>query len=215
MLGEAAKICEIMTNMYPDHPDKLQIAVAQANNFAQLALLLPEQRAREAALAEQRARWLWQRALQQWPRARQYRSGVRGPECDYDWFTRTFPGQVAASESTGQEPPGPRGGTIFWHHTTGVMMLEFHLYQGAIGNLRRSAELRPDDVAFDWLYLAWAYFEKGEAQTAREWFEKADRWIREQPQQDVELDELRDQVAQLMDRELPSPDTSRTPSAVE
>ena len=54
-----------------------------------------------------------------------------------------------------------------------------------------------------------------EAQTARQWFEKADRWIRGQSQQDIELDELRDQVAQLMDGELPSPDKSRTPSALE
>jgi tetratricopeptide (TPR) repeat protein len=200
MLGEVVTICDILTRL---HPDNMQLAVAQANSFAQVAELLADKRPREAGLAVERARWLWQRALQQWPRVREYRSGVRGPERDFDWFMENFPSKTAAAAGKGQEPSGLRGDTIFWHHTKGVMFLEGNWYPDAIGNLRRSAELRPDDAAFDWLYLAWACFKNGETQTAREWFEKADRWIRKQPQQDVELDELRGQVAQMMDGELP------------
>ena len=50
--------------------------------------------------------------------------------------------------------------------------------------------------AFDWLYLALAYAERGDPQAAQTWLEKADQWINKQPNDHAALRQLRHMVVQ-------------------
>ncbi len=175
----------------------LRYGVALANSRAELSLLLAPHRPEESQRAVSAAADTWYDLLQVEQRASLHRSGVHGMQRDLEWFQATFPQEDVARR-------GPERQTehmscpVFELHGLAVQELEAGYLEDAIGDFSASLEKRSEGHTFDWLYLAWAHWKLDQKDKAREWFDKADQWIQQQPTRDVELDELRSQVAQIM-----------------
>ena len=195
VLAEAEEISGYLTDCYGD----VRYRVAWANSCAELALLLDQVRPRRPRMARERATSIWWLALQAAPLSRRHRSGLHELSCDFDWFAASFPDcmsdglpRTSAHDKPSDRPP------VFYFHNWGIQDLEAELYPDAIARLSRAAQQRTEGHAFDWLYLAWVHWKLDQKEQAREWLNKADQRIQQQPQRDVELDELRSQVTQIM-----------------
>ena len=171
----------------------LRYGAAWANSRAELSLLLQPFRPQEAERAARAAADVWQDVLSSHAHAQRFCSGVHGLQRDVEWFRETFSQQDLA---VNQGADFHR--TVFYSHGEGVWYLEAEEYDTAIGDFSGSIKVRTEGHAFDWLYLAWAHWKLDQKDKAREWFDKADQWIQQQPTRDVELDELRSQVTQIM-----------------
>ena len=203
MLAEAEEISGYLADCYGD----VRYRVAWANSCAELALLLDDVRPAEAKIARERAASIWRLALQETPLARTHRSGLHGVDCDFDWFVETFPndpidGLPKLAENAKPSPRPP----LFYFHNWGIQDLEAELWEDAIDRLTRAVSLRTEDdkgQAFDWLYLAWAHWKLGQQQQRGNGLRKPLQWIQQQPDRNVELDELRRQVAEMIDGSRP------------
>ena len=179
------------------HEYVLRYGVALANSRAELSLLLAPHRPEESQRAASAAADTWYDLLQVQQRASFHRSGVHGMQRDLKWFQSTFP-QEDVVQRNPERQTKRMNCPVFWHHGLGVQELEAGYFEDAIGDFSASHEKRSEGHAFDWLYLAWAHWKLDQKDKAREWLNKTDQWIQQQPQRDVELDELRSQVAQIM-----------------
>jgi tetratricopeptide (TPR) repeat protein/tRNA A-37 threonylcarbamoyl transferase component Bud32 len=117
-------------------------------------------------------------AAQQYRHVAQHATGVRSAN-EFAWFIATCPDREAvdtaegirlAQRAVGQEPSvGP-----FWN-TLGVVHYRAGNWHPAIAALERSMALRSGGDANDWFFLAMAYWQQGDKQLAREWYEKGVR----------------------------------------
>ena len=90
-LGEAVYESEYLARAHEGHERYL---VAWANSCAEVHELLRDRRPAEAASYLRVAAAIWHRALTECLHVATFRSGVHGPECDLDWFQRTYPDQT-------------------------------------------------------------------------------------------------------------------------
>ena len=197
-LGEAMTMSQIQND---GQPEQLRFLITRQRlcGSVRVAQRAPRYRGQSDAAS---GRGVWYRTTQQFPqRARSYRSGVRGSQCDLAWFEQTYPQQPVDERAAKLVTGKLRSGTVFWEHTTGVQLLEGGLWQDAIEHLTRSAELRSQGHAYDWLYLAQAHHELGQTQEAQRWLEKAHRWIQGATEPDAELDNLHAQTGHVLLKE--------------
>jgi serine/threonine-protein kinase len=65
----------------------------------------------------------------------------------------------------------------------------------AISTLRQASELRTSGHGMDWFFLAMALWQKGELETARDYYDKGVRWMDENMSGNVELKAIQSEVA--------------------
>src|SRR5262245_29766839 len=61
-----------------------------------------------------------------------------------------------------------------------------------------AVEVRSGGDGFDWFFVAMAHWELGDKAQAREWHEKAVRWMEQTKSSDAELRRFRDEAASLI-----------------
>jgi WD40 repeat protein/Tfp pilus assembly protein PilF len=71
-------------------------------------------------------------------------------------------------------------------------------WTAAIAALEKSMELREGSDSFDWFFLAMAHWQLGEKDKAREWFERAVKWMDEHQPANEELRRFRTEAEELM-----------------
>ena len=59
-------------------------------------------------------------------------------------------------------------------------------------------ELRNGGDSFDWFFLAMAHWRLGEKDKAREWYDRAVRWMDKNPSKNEELRRFRAEAAELL-----------------
>src|SRR5262249_38530501 len=69
----------------------------------------------------------------------------------------------------------PRHGTIF--NTLGAALYRAGDWKAAIAALEKSMELRQGGDSNDWFFLAMAHWQLGQKDKAREWYDRAVRWM--------------------------------------
>jgi tetratricopeptide (TPR) repeat protein len=196
LLAEAERLSLIESGLYPEI---MRLGLALAISRAELSLLLRSCRPVESQQAASGAADAWYFMNKQHPSVRHWRSGIGQTQTDLEWFQATFPDQdIAKPRPPEMENPGKLPCGVFWRHGIAVQQLEAGYYADAIGDFTASLNHRSEGHAFDWLYLAWAHWKIHQPEQARQWFDKAAEWIRQQPTHDVELEELQRQVAQVM-----------------
>src|SRR5262249_27273661 len=72
-------------------------------------------------------------------------------------------------------------------HTLGVALYRAGDWQAALGELTRSMEFRKGGDSVDWLFLAMAHRQLGHRDEARQWFERAAKWMDEHATRNKEL----------------------------
>lgn len=87
----------------------------------------------------------------------------------------------------------------FWN-TLGLARYRAGEWAEATAALRRSMQLRDGGDGFDWFLLALTFSRQGDHATAREWFERADRWMRKQGCGDADLKLLHDEAERELAR---------------
>ena len=192
MLGEAASAMAIVVAEYPN---ALRYRIADANIWALAAELLADRRPAEAQTLYRRARQVWTQAIEEFPHAREYVSGVHGLKADWTAYRdieQLFP-NVPATED--EETPVSYRDTVFHARSTGRSWASVALWDDAIRDFEHSAALEPDDPQYDWLQLAIAHAHLGKHREAEGWLDMAAPLIEQMPNPHRELIELRD-VAQ-------------------
>ena len=98
-----------------------------------------------------------------------------------------------AQQAVAREPEiGP-----YWN-TLGVARYRAGDWRGAVGALERSIALRSGGDAYDWLFLAMAYWQLGEREHAHQWYEKGAKCMETiRPEQD-ELEGFKKEADELL-----------------
>ena len=171
-LGECEMTIDLVCAMAPD---VVRYRVARANCWAQAAQLLEDERPSEAVVARQWAAAIWRDTLSHFPHAQDYCSDVNGDCSDVAWFERTFPGDLAAQAPFEYQPHSPDAvkQTAFFQHALGIALYQGGQWKGAMDAFMQSAERRESGHAFDWLRMAMTAWQMGDADAARQWYERA------------------------------------------
>jgi serine/threonine protein kinase/Tfp pilus assembly protein PilF len=85
-----------------------------------------------------------------------------------------------------------------YQNTLGVARYRAGDWSGAIEASQKSMALRSGGDASDWLVLAMAHWRRGEKQPAREWHDKAIKWLDKNTPNDRDLRRIRDEAAALL-----------------
>jgi serine/threonine protein kinase/tetratricopeptide (TPR) repeat protein len=188
ILGECRTVTDVLV---AERPNALRYRIANANVWALTAELLIETRLAEAEIIYRRARQIWAEAVQQFPHAHDFVSGVYGFQTDWDHFQaigRHFsdlPGRETDVEKLNTHQ------TVWFLHTNGRSWARVEEWEGAIRDFEKSVAQRNNEHAYDWLQLAIAHAKFGQLDKAQEWLEKAEESIDEMPEPHGELIELR------------------------
>jgi len=83
-------------------------------------------------------------------------------------------------------------------NTLGVACYRTGDFDAAVSALEQSMKLRKGGDSFDWFFLAMAEWQLGNKDTAREWYEKAVRWMEERAPRNEELIRFRSEAAELL-----------------
>jgi Flp pilus assembly protein TadD len=82
----------------------------------------------------------------------------------------------------------------------GIALCRTGDWHGAIKPLEKSETIAPGkNVAQNGLHLAMAYWQTGDKEKARDWYEKALKWMNEHPTKDEYLTRLRAEASALLD----------------
>jgi serine/threonine protein kinase len=95
----------------------------------------------------------------------------------------------------------PRNGA-FWN-TLGIAQYRAQEWRAAVASLEKSMQLRKGGDASDWFFLAMAHWRSGAKDKAREWYDRAVRWVEKNRPKDEELGRFRAEAAALLG--LPGP----------
>jgi tetratricopeptide (TPR) repeat protein len=90
----------------------------------------------------------------------------------------------------------PRVGGYF--NTLGVAQYRAGDYRAAIEALKKSMELGAGGGAHDFFFLAMAYWQLGDGEESRRWYEKAVGWMAENKPDDEELRRFQTEAAELL-----------------
>jgi tetratricopeptide (TPR) repeat protein/serine/threonine protein kinase len=94
---------------------------------------------------------------------------------------------------------GPKNGN-YWN-TLGLAQYRAGCFQEAVAALEKSMALRNGGNSFDWFFLAMAHWQLGDKDQARQWYDRAVRWMETNAPQNDELRRFRTEAAQLMNKE--------------
>lgn len=83
-------------------------------------------------------------------------------------------------------------------NTLGVAQYRNGNWQEAIDALNKSLELRGGGTSMDWFFLAMAYWQQGNKEQARTWYDKAVEWMEKNKSYKEELNRFRREAEELM-----------------
>jgi serine/threonine protein kinase/Tfp pilus assembly protein PilF len=86
---------------------------------------------------------------------------------------------------------------IYWN-TLGAAYYHAGDWKRAVSALEKSLELRAGGDSFDWFFLAMSHWKLGHADNARDWFNRAVEWMKNNRPRDIELRRFQAQAEQLM-----------------
>jgi tetratricopeptide (TPR) repeat protein len=86
----------------------------------------------------------------------------------------------------------------YWN-TLGVAHYRAGNWKTAISDLEKSVELRTGGDSHDWFVLAMAHWRLGEKDKARQWYDRAVRWMDENQPNNEELRRFRAEAAELLE----------------
>jgi tetratricopeptide (TPR) repeat protein/sugar lactone lactonase YvrE len=198
--------CEYVTRVLVgvSRPNALRYRILQANVWATAAHLAASQdRTDEVEGPRRIAARIWLDALEEFPHAADYTSGVHGRHSDFDWFRKSFPGELTENAATPDEADNFRD-TPFGRRATAATAFRREDWQGALGEFARSAQVRSEDQAYDWLHVALCRGRMGHAVQAKSIYETAAAEIATMENAPADLLHLADQAKQLVDK-LPIP----------
>jgi tetratricopeptide (TPR) repeat protein len=90
----------------------------------------------------------------------------------------------------------PNDGAIW--NTLGVALYRAGDWQSAVTALEKGMSLRQGEGSGDWFFLAMAHWRLGNKEQARQWHERALRWMAEHRPKDIELGRARAEAARLL-----------------
>ena len=85
-----------------------------------------------------------------------------------------------------------------YHTTLGAAHYRAAAWNEAVAALEKSAGLRNGGDSFDWFFLAMAHWKLGAKDKAREWYDKAVRWMDTNQPKNEELRRFRAEAAELL-----------------
>ena len=85
-----------------------------------------------------------------------------------------------------------------YHSTLGAAHYRAAAWNEAVAALEKSAGLRNGGDSFDWFFLAMAHWQLGAKDKAREWYDKAVRWMDTNQPKNEELRRFRAEAAELL-----------------
>ena len=85
-----------------------------------------------------------------------------------------------------------------YHSTLGAAHYRAAAWNEAVAALEKSAGLRNGGDSFDWFFLAMAHWKLGAKDKAREWYDKAVRWMDTNQPKNEELRRFRAEAAELL-----------------
>jgi serine/threonine protein kinase len=194
VLGECTAIADVLCGT---EPESLRYRVARANSWAQVALLLRQDRPEESLVAQQWAAATWQDTLAQYPHAVNYWTGLHGAQNDSAWFEDQFAGEQAAPLPYQEREHQAVKETSFAKHALAMSFLNSELWQPAVLHFEQAAQLRKSGQAFDWLRLAQATWHMQDAAAAQRWYDMA-RPLVTATGASAELVELQREVDELL-----------------
>jgi serine/threonine protein kinase/WD40 repeat protein/tetratricopeptide (TPR) repeat protein len=150
---------------------------AARERFAKLAEMAPADAGLQASLADTENTFAWSVAMQP--------SAPRG----------LIDEAVAVARACTER--SPTSGIYF--NTLGVILLRVEKWDEAAGALQKSCELRAGGDAFDWYPLAVASKRQGKLEEAQSWFDRAQQWRKDKPDQDPDLNRLYEEAAAAFD----------------
>jgi tetratricopeptide (TPR) repeat protein len=86
-------------------------------------------------------------------------------------------------------------------NTLGAAYYRTSDWNAAIASLEKSMELSKGADSFDWFFLAMARWQLSEKDKARDWFDRAVKWMDEHQPKNEELLRFRAEAAELMKKE--------------
>jgi hypothetical protein len=200
--------CEYVTRILTgvSRPNALRYRTLQANVWAMAAHVAATQDRADEVLAPRRiAARIWLDALEQFPHAANYTSGVHGRHSDLDWFRKTFPGELTENAATPDEADNFRD-TPFGRRATAATAFRREDWQVALGEFARSAQIRDKDQAYDWLHVALCRGNLGHAVQAKNHYEAAAEQIAAIEHIPSDLLQLANEAKELVDG-LPMPES--------
>jgi sugar lactone lactonase YvrE len=162
-------------------------------------------RADEARGPRRIAARIWLDALEQFPHAAEYTSGVHGRHSDLDWYRKSFPGELTENAATPDEADNFRD-TPFGRRATAATAFRQKDWQVALGEFARSAQIRNTDQTSDWVHVALCRGNLGHAVQARNYYEAAAEKIAAMENAPPDLLQIADEAKQLVDK-LPMPES--------
>ena len=90
----------------------------------------------------------------------------------------------------------PNEGNIW--NTVGMAHYRTGDWKAAVKALEKSMELRKGGDSYDWFFLAMAHWQLGAKDKAREWYDRAVRWMDKNQPTDEELRRFRAEAAELL-----------------
>ena len=182
VLGQCERVCQLLAEGEPE-PRALRYLVAWANCWSEVGVLLAESRPSDSELAFRRAAAIWRHTRPRFPQAKYYRSGVRGLQADWDWFSSNYSQYLEASRALkfGSDGQNLIHDTVFYRHASGRIFSQAEVWGAAIAEFQKSARLREDKQPYDWYQIAIANWHLVKADEARQWYDRA-ATATEQPQ---------------------------------
>jgi len=179
-------------------PKVLRYRVANANAWAMTARLLAQDRPEESIFCFRVAARLWLDAVQRFPDAITYRSGVHGAVEDLEFFRKALPGDLAENAATPKEVDAAIGDTLFAHHARATSWFRAGAWLDSLDFATKAAQLRKNNRAYDWLYVAMCHAQLGHFDDAQTCYDKSAEEIAASKNPPAELIELRDTAKRLL-----------------
>ena len=184
-------------------PDELRFWVLYANTAAAVGDLLAGSKDPEAAHYWQLAAALWKEAREKFPHAEDFVSSMRLAASDWDLFCSAHPALTS-------QPTARKAATLwsepsaFKQRARGQTWYQFAAWEDAAKFFGQAAELHDNGQAYDWFYLAMTYHHLNQPAAAKQYYQRAAEQLQNIKTPDSELESLRREAAQLLERGEPS-----------
>ncbi|MEX2139362.1 MAG: protein kinase [Pirellulales bacterium] len=196
---EAGAAVLVANVLRAERPEVLRYRVACANAWAVAAHLLSTVRADESKPAYRVAARHWFEALQKFPGADRYQSGIHGRLADLQFFRGIFPDDLAKNAATDEEMDVSLGDTVFAHHARATSWFRGQGWGDSLHFATESAKLRKKDRAYDWLYVAMNHAHLGKPGVAQKWYDMSAKETEAAGDAPAELIELLETTRRLIE----------------
>jgi serine/threonine protein kinase/Tfp pilus assembly protein PilF len=204
--AEAARAAGEFARVFPELPSDARRAYGFLHDCRRLAekdmRLAPAQRQAAAHAYTGQARQLLRDARRQVatnPRAQNELAWWLAT--DPDLSVRDAAAAVELAQRAVRGAPGEGGN---WN-TLGVARYRAGDWKAAIEALNQSLKLRQGGNGSDWFFLSMAYWRLGKKEDARNWYERAVKWMEKNQPRNEELRRFRAEAARLLGAPDPSP----------